>query len=405
MLKNIVIVNDWGCIEGGAANVAINTAVALASQYNVYLFCAVKPIEPRLKEAGVHVVCVDKMDVLHDPNRIRAITKGIWDRQVKNNFESLLAKLDRDKTIIHVHTWTKALSSSIFSVTSKMDFHVVVTLHDFFCFCPNGGFYNYKSNHICHKNPMSIGCVLTNCDARSYPQKLWRVLRMSVQNKTLWSNRKLSFISISNLTDKVCVPLIKHRANVYKLLDPVDIQEQIPNDMDSNDYYVCMSRLSPEKGTELFCKAISDLGLKGIVMGDGYLKSELQKKYPNVIFTGWVTGEEKAKYFRKAKCFVFTSLWYETFGLAVAEAKSYGIPCVVPDECAASEQVENSKTGYIFKTGDLDSLKSTLQKYESSNIGELQNNLVNDFSVNTYSISNHIDSLITIYNKIFSRNE
>ena len=102
---------------------------------------------------------------------------------------------------------------------------------------------------------------------------------------------------------------------------------------------------------------------------------------------------------------MFTSLWYETFGLAVAEAKSYGIPCVVPDECAASEQVENSKTGYIFKTGDLDSLKSTLQKYESSNIGELQNNLVNDFSVNTYSISNHIDSLITIYNKIFNRNE
>lgn len=405
MLKNIVIVNDWGCIEGGAANVAINTAVALASQYNVYLFCAVKPIEPRLEEAGVQVVCMDKMDVLHDHDRFRAITKGIWDKQVENAFERLLARLNKDETIIHVHTWTKALSSSIFSVTAKLDFHVVVTLHDFFCFCPNGGFYNYKNNHICHLRPMSFRCMITNCDARSYPQKLWRVLRMAVQNKALWSNHKLSFISISNLTDKVCVPLIKHKAQVFKLMDPVDIQEQTPNDISSNDYYVSMSRLSPEKGTELFCKAISDLGLKGIVMGDGYLKSELQKKYPNVIFTGWVTGEEKAKYFRKAKCFVFTSLWYETFGLAVAEAKSYGIPCVVPDECAASEQVENSKTGYIFKTGDLDSLKSTLQKYESSNIGELQKNLINSFSVKEYSIPNHIDSLITIYNKILGSNE
>ena len=57
MLKNIVIVNDWGCIEGGAANVAINTAIALSSQYNVYLFCAVKSIEKRLVENGVKVVC------------------------------------------------------------------------------------------------------------------------------------------------------------------------------------------------------------------------------------------------------------------------------------------------------------------------------------------------------------
>lgn len=405
MLKNIVIVNDWGCIEGGAANVAINTAIALASQYNVYLFCAVKPIEPRLEEAGVQVICVDKIDVLHDPSRIHAIANGIWDRQVEKNFENMLFKLNKNETIVHVHTWTKALSSSVFSVTSKLAFHVVVTLHDFFCFCPNGGFYNYKSNHICHQKPMSLGCILTNCDARSYPQKLWRVLRMATQNKVLWSNHKLSFISISNLTDKVCVPLINHRAKVYNLKDPVDIKEQTPNDIINNDYYICMSRLSPEKGTELFCRAISELGFKGIVMGDGYLKNELQKKYPNVIFTGWVTGEEKEKYFRKAKCFVFTSLWYETFGLAVAEAKSYGIPCIVPDECAASEQVDDSKTGYIFKTGNLESLKSTLQKYESSNIISLQKNLISIFSVKENSMSNHIASLVAIYKKILCGNE
>ena len=404
MLKNIVIVNDFGRIEGGAANVAINTAIALASQYNVYLFCAVKPIEPRLEEVGVKILCINKIDVLHDTNRIHAIINGIWDKKVENDFGRLLSKLGKNDTVVHVHTWTKALSSSVFSVTSKMDIHVVVTLHDFFCFCPNGGFYNYKKNHICHRIPMSFGCIATNCDARNYPQKLWRVLRMVAQNKALWSNSKLSFISISNLTDKVCIPLNKNRANVFKLMDPVDIKAQTPNDIVNNDYYICMSRLSPEKGTELFCKAICELGLKGIVMGDGYLKDDLQKKYPEILFTGWVTGGDKEKYFRMAKCFVFTSLWYETFGLAVAEAKSYGIPCIVPDECAASEQVIDSKTGYVFKTGNLNSLKSTLQKYELSNIGDFQKNLISNFSVNENSMSNHLVSLIAIYNKILGYN-
>ena len=65
----------------------------------------------------------------------------------------------------------------------------------------------------------------------------------------------------------------------------------------------------------------------------------------------------KQAYFKKAKALVFTSLCYETFGLSVAEARSYGIPCIVPDSCAASEQVIDGETGYLFKTGNLDSLK------------------------------------------------
>ena len=61
MLKNIVIVNDWASIEGGAANVAINSAIGLAKHYCVYLFSAVQPIDSRLKKAGVNVILEKKM--------------------------------------------------------------------------------------------------------------------------------------------------------------------------------------------------------------------------------------------------------------------------------------------------------------------------------------------------------
>lgn len=53
------------------------------------------------------------------------------------------------------------------------------------------------------------------------------------------------------------------------------------------------------------------------------------EKYPNIQFVGWVAGKDKQAYFKKAKALVFTSLCYETFGLSVAEARSYGIPCIV----------------------------------------------------------------------------
>ena len=52
MLKNIVIVNDCAHIEGGAASVAINSAIGLAKHYSVYLFSAVQPARYMYWEKG-----------------------------------------------------------------------------------------------------------------------------------------------------------------------------------------------------------------------------------------------------------------------------------------------------------------------------------------------------------------
>ena len=54
---------------------------------------------------------------------------------------------------------------------------VILTLHDYFTLCPCGGFYDYKSKKVCNKSPMSLKCILCNCDKRNYPQKIWRVIR------------------------------------------------------------------------------------------------------------------------------------------------------------------------------------------------------------------------------------
>ncbi|MBS5057226.1 glycosyltransferase family 4 protein [Bacteroides sp.] len=400
MLRNVVIVNDWASIEGGAANVAINSAIGLAEMYSVYLFSAVRPIDSRLKKAGVNVICIGKKDILHDDNRLRAICKGLWDNETKREFERLLTTLDPAESIVHFHTWTKALTASLYAVTAKMDFKTVITLHDFFCFCPNGGFYNYQRNEICTKKPMGVTCLTCNCDVRSYPQKIWRSMRMMIQNRVLAKNRKIYFISISDLTRRICTSLINSSRKVYTVVDPVEINENQPNKLLDNNVYLFMARLSPEKGGELFCQAITDLNLKGVVLGDGYLRNELMERYPNIEFVGWVTGKDKQVYFKQAKAFVFTSLWYETFGLSVAEARSYGIPCIVPDSCAASEQVIDGETGYLFKTGDLNSLKEALIKYENADIQVMQNNIINNFIADNWSLTSHIKNLVQVYNEI-----
>ena len=286
-----------------------------------------------------------------------------------------------------------------------MNFHLVLTLHDYFIACPNGGFFNYKAKRICDRKSLSVNCLLSNCDVRNYPQKLWRVLRLLIQKHFLWRNKKLTLLYISDMCRNMSLPYIPNNVDMIYLPDPVELGNKAKVDVSTNECYLYLGRLSPEKGAILFCEAISDLRLKGLIVGDGYLKKELEVKYPHIEFAGWASGKKKELCLRRAKALVFPSFLGETYGLVVAEAKSYGIPCIVPDRCAASEQIEDGKTGYIFKTGDLESLKQAIMKFENTNLVKMQKNLIDSFNPNDLSMETHLKRLVNIYNEILGNDE
>jgi glycosyltransferase involved in cell wall biosynthesis len=84
-----------------------------------------------------------------------------------------------------------------------------------------------------------------------------------------------------------------------------------------------VGRVSKEKNLEAFLDAKVP-GTK-VIVGDGPLLDELKQKYPGVVFTGALSGEELASAYRAADCFVFPSLT-DTFGLVVIEALACGLP-------------------------------------------------------------------------------
>lgn len=404
MLKNIILICDCAHVLGGIENVAFTSAKELVKRhYNVYIFSSQGPIDTSLTEAGVHVICLNQYDILSNPNRLSAVMQGLFNFKAYKSFKEFLINFSPSDTIIHFHCWTKALSSSVFSATAIYNFKIAITLHDYFTVCPNGGFYIYPKNKICEKRPLSYKCVLCNCDSRSYPQKLYRVLRSCFQEYNIRKNKNINIIYISQHTHDAVLPYIGHYINEnFYLRNPVSICKHQPVNIWENDTYLFIARLSPEKGAKLFCQAITELGLKGCVLGDGYLRSELEKMYPNIIFTGWVNGEQKDKLIRKGKGLIFPSLWYEGSPLTILEMKSYGIPCIVPDKCAAAEEITNGATGYIFKTGDLNSLKEAILKYEHTNIVEMQKNILSTFQLSDCFPESHVTKLLEIYNTILN---
>jgi glycosyltransferase involved in cell wall biosynthesis len=177
----------------------------------------------------------------------------------------------------------------------------------------------------------------------------------------------------------------------------VELNESVPVRVQENDTYFFIGRLSAEKGIDLFCEAITSLGLKGVVLGDGYMLPELKRNYPSIGFLGSIKSDRMGELLHSCRVLIFPSLCYESLGLVVLEAMSYGIPCIVPDKCAAAENVQDGKTGYIFKSGNLESLKETIMKVDIMDISILSNKIIENFNHAKYSMGNHIDKLKNFY--------
>ena len=349
-VKTVVIVNDFNYTQGGASKVAIDTARILKEEnLKVIFFSAVNKENEKID--GVEYISTNQNEALKEKNKIKGALNGIYNFKAKKEFKKLLKNLDNKTTIIHVHGWTKALSSSIFDIAFKMKFKVVLTLHDYFTACPNGGYFNYKQNEICHFKPLSWKCIKCNCDSRNYGFKLYRVIRQFVQNKVVKLNEKLeNVITISKNKEKILKPTLGKNIKITRIYNPIDIDENAENvDPSKNEYYLYVGRISKEKGVDLFCQAITELGLKGIVVGDGDEKEKLEKQYPNIEFTGWKNKEEVKQYMKGARALIFPSRWYETAGLTVLEAQTLGVPAIVNKNCAGSEFVPKENCFNSFK--------------------------------------------------------
>ncbi len=401
-IDTVVIVNDFNYINGGAAKVAIETAELLLKKgINVYFFSAENLNKDKID--GVNYVSTNQKASLDDKNKLRGALNGIWNIKAYKELKKLLSNLDKEKTIIHIHGWMKALSSSIFVAIKKMNFNHIVTYHDYFSYCPNGGFYNYKKNEICRLKPLSKKCILCNCDSRNYVLKIYRIMRHIVQNKIVKINElNKNIISISDFSYNILRDSISKNAKVRKIYNPIDItgQDEFIDNIEDNKYYLYVGRISKEKGVKYFCEAIKKLNYKGIVVGDGPQKKDLEKMYPDIEFTGWKSSDEVRQYMRKARALIFPSIWYEGAPLTILEAQKMGLPVIVSDCCAGIEFVSDDQL--IFKSKNIDDLVEKILK--------LQKNLAY-ISKEVYKKSNkqynklYIEQIIEFYNFVGAKDE
>ena len=117
-----------------------------------------------------------------------------------------------------------------------------------------------------------------------------------------------------------------------------------------------VGRLAPEKNLELAVDAYraahaANPSTKFILVGDGPLRSSLEKEHRDFIFCGMKTGEQLGEHYASGDVFLFPSLT-ETFGNVTLEAMASGLAVIAFNYAAARIHIAHGRTGVLVPYGD-----------------------------------------------------
>ena len=397
-IKNVVVACDYAYIEGGAAKMAINTAILLSRDpgLRVFFLGGCGEPAPELRDSAVTCVLFRLPDLLQNPSKADAFIHGIYNGNVYRKVKEFLQTLDPEETVLHVHTWTKVLTSAVFRAAHDCGIRIFLTIHDYFLACPNGGCYDYVHRRICERRPMSLRCLGCNCDSRNYVYKAWRCLRQWKQNRVL-KRIDIRYIYISAFQREQLNRRGVRAEKEYYLRNVIRTGERYRVKAEENDLFLMAGRLAPEKGAELFCEAVTRAGVRAAAAGDGPLKEELEKKYPGILFPGWLSPEEVREWGDRARCFVFPSVWYEGSPLSVPEMQAFGVPCIVTDCSAAVDTMQDGKNGLVVRA-DAGEMEQAIRQFaEDEPVKEMSLAAYELFDEKSCSPETYVENLMRIY--------
>jgi len=127
--------------------------------------------------------------------------------------------------------------------------------------------------------------------------------------------------------------------------------------------FLCVSRLSREKGVDILARAFADVPGQLLLIGDGPDEPLVRSVAPPTArFVGRVERDRLPGWYAAADCFVMPSR-SETWGMAMNEAAAAGLPIVASEAPGAGyELIEEGLNGYRVPVEDVEALRATLAR-------------------------------------------
>lgn len=358
--ERVVVLNDYARGGGGAGALARQSAIALkAKGIDVVYISGDAGRDETLESHSVRCVGLNEAPLLQTRNLVR----GLYNAGASELLENWIVENDTPETIYHLHNWSHIFSPSIFAPLRMVAGRVVISAHDFFIACPNGAFVHFPTNRPCVEKPLSAGCLLSQCDKRSYSHKIWRAIRQGVRE---------ALYDVNTLRPRILAihqgmrPYLERSGIAADLIDvalnPVKPFRETRITAENNREFVYVGRLDYEKGPDIAAAAAAKASVPLRIIGDGPMRQELAARYPDVIFDGQLSKAEIDERVGAACALVMPTRYPEPFGLVAVEALWSGLPVIVSDTSFFASEVESTASGLCFKAGDEQSLVGAMTR-------------------------------------------
>ena len=336
-------------------------------------------------------------------DKVRIFFNGIYSFEAKRKIRYLLRETKPD--IAHVYNIFYQLSPSIFHSLRAEGIPVIMSLLDSHIICASASLY--VKGHDCQRCKESYVNIIKNrCFKNSIPASLMGFFAKKVHNLLkIWENVDLFVTASKNFKDI----LVNWGFDGNKIIVNsyfTDVDTFTPH-YHFQDYCLFVGRLTFEKGVDVLLKAVKDINIKLVIIGNGsarewmenYVKTENMR---NVEFLGMI--ENKATLYNYIKNSMFTiipSNWFELFPLIALNSFCLGKPVIGSDSGGIPEIVDHRENGLIFHRGNSEGLRKAIE-YLLNN-----KNLIIEYGKNArkkaeenYTVEKHSSKIMDAYSSV-----
>lgn len=308
--------------------------------------------------------------------------------------------------IVHVHEVYPLISPWFLKACRKVCVPVVMTCHDYRLVCPTAN--HFQGGNICELccEGREYWCIIKNCRSNIFESVAY-ALRSAVARKfRLFHDNVTFFIALTNFGRDRLIDAGFAEKRIVFLPNMVSIPDS-PIDPSDGEYIAYAGRISPEKGIDTLLAATRKTGIPVRLAGDGPIKHELVKRSPkNAAFVGLLDRGRLDEFYRKARFLVVPSIWFETFGLVVAEAMGHCLPVIASRIGGLPELVDDGVTGLLFEPGNSKDLANKMKLlWENPDLCRQMGMAGREKAIREYSEDVYYKRLIAVYRKAIEINK
>jgi glycosyltransferase involved in cell wall biosynthesis len=277
-------------------------------------------------------------------------------------YHAVRAMLRREQPqVLHCHNTFPLVSPAIYYAARAEGVPVVQTLHNYRLVCPNA--LLFRDGHLCED------CLVARSPIAGIVHACYRdsrvatgvVAAMLTVHRALgtWARLIDVFIALSEFARH---KYIQGGLPEEKIVVKPNFIHPDPGERDTNGSgALFVGRLTPEKGVHTLIAAWEQLGaaIPLTIVGSGPLAGAVEDAARRIAGVTWLGSQPRERVLtlmKRAGFLIIPSLWYEAFGVVIAEAYGVGLPVIASNLGSMSVLIRDRRTGLHFRPGDVEDL-------------------------------------------------